>query len=393
MSQGQGQTLYMQGIAVPATAKNPQAFFEKTRRLRFNQKDLASIAGFGSTDTIAIAQTGIIAALRLHLYGTITVTPGTGTAASTARWPYDVIKQLRVSANGQSNLISCSGAKLKVREIISNGDLTDRGVSQGIGGASPGNATTQGTLSLASEQWGVGQNVTAIAAGTYDVDLSFEVPLAWDMVKLVGAIFAQTASTNLELSIDWSTKSDLFTLTGDATVSEALSLQVDGVVFAIPQVNGSPVVPDLSVFHSMTQTNDFSVGGSGSQVYLAGQGVGRQLMRVIWQLWNGAAPQTPVTLTDANFGQIGWMYGGNNTPEVFAGGRSLRQKEECDYSSDVGGPFGFAVLDFAEKWAFRDSVNEGTATNLRILLSPLVALTNPRLEYLQETIFAGAAGA
>ncbi|MGH3180388.1 MAG: hypothetical protein ACRDOE_00535 [Streptosporangiaceae bacterium] len=387
------QTLTMQGIAVPASSVNPAEFFRRTRRLRFKNTTASSIQGFGNTDSFTLRQTGIIAALSVKVFGTLTVALGGGTCASTARWPYDLIKRLRVSANGQSNIVNASGAKLRAREFMAVGDLTDRGVSQGIGGASPGTATTQGTLSMASEAWGVGQNVTAIASSTPDVELHYIVPLAWDSVKLLGAIFAQTASTQLEIDIDWAPVTDLFTLTGAAAVTQAFSVFIEPIAFSIPEVGGQIVVPDLSVFHSFIQSNDFTAGSNvESEINLQGQGVGRQLMRVFWQLWNGAAPQAPLALTAANFpGNLGWRYGGNDTPEIYADGRVLRMSNEKLFSVDMGAQ-GFAVLDFASQWAFRDSVDEGTATNLRLVVNA-AALTSPRLEITQETIFAGATGA
>ena len=392
-TQAPPQTLTMQGIAVPASSVNPPEFFRRTRRLRFKNTTASTIQGFGNTDSFTLRQTGIIAALSVKIFGNLTVTPGTGTVASTARWPYDLVKRLRVSANGQSNIINCSGAKLRAREFMAVGDLTDRGVSQGIGGASPGTATTQGTLAMASESWGVGQNVTAIPSGTYDVELHLVVPLAWDTIKLLGAIFAQTASTQLEIDIDWEALSNLFALTGNAAVTQAFAVYIEPVAFSIPEVNGGIVVPDLSVFHSMIQSNDFTVGSNvESEINLQGQGVGRQLMRVFWQLYSGASPQVPLALTAANFpGNLGWRYGGNDTPEVYADGRVLRMANEKLFSTDLGAQ-GFAVLDFASQWAFRDSVDEGTATNLRLVINA-GALTSPRLEIVQETVFAGAVGA
>jgi hypothetical protein len=391
--QGTPQSLNMQGIEVPASAKNPDEFFKSTRRLRFKQATIGAIQGLGNTDTITLKQTGIIAAIDVKIFGNLVVTLGGGTCASTARWPYDLIKRIRLSANGQSNLVNVSGCKLRARELAAVGDASDRGVIEGIGGASPGTQVGQGTMAQNSESWGVGQNVTAIPGGTYDVELALRIPVAWDMLKLVGSIFAQTAATNLEVSIDWAPTSDLFTLTGAATAVPSFGMFIDGVVFSIPEVDGHIVVPDLSVFHGMTQNNDFTLGsGSESELNLVGQGVGRQLMRIFWQVWNGAAPQVPLALNAANFGPLAWRYGGNDTPEFWGDGRVLRMSMEKLYDCDMGAQ-GFGIFDFASQWAMRDSIDEGAATNLRIVLNCLAALTASKVEIVQETIFSGAVGA
>ena len=37
----------------------------------------------------------------------------------------------------------------------------------------------------------LGQNVTAIPSGNYDVELYYRVPLAFDLVKLLGEVYAE----------------------------------------------------------------------------------------------------------------------------------------------------------------------------------------------------------
>lgn len=394
----------MQGIAVPQSSVDPQTFFKLTRRLTFTEKTTA-YAGLGLTDNFGILQTGIISGLSVKFSGSLVIATPTGTVASTLRWPYDLIRALRFSANGQSNLINCSGGKLKLRDLQQRGVLTDRGVipqggtasitSVGVGGASPGTIVQQGTMALGSEAWGVGAGVTGIPAGTYPIELLWYVPVAWDEMSLTGAIFAQTSATDLNVAIDWAPITDLFVLTGTATATLTGTLVVAGRSFSIPEVNGQIVVPDLSSFHSLIQTRYTAVANGDNEVRLAGQGVGRQLMRLNWQVWNGANPQVPLALTAANFGQCGWRFGGNDTPEVVTDGRHLRYFDERLLGSDIGSQFGFATWDFSKEFAFRDSIDEGTATELRILTNVAqgVTLTNPVLEYVQETMFAGAVGA
>src|SRR4051794_31462839 len=97
----------MQGIEVPATSVNPQAFFRATRRLSFQMKG-GSYAGLGNTDNVPILQTGIISGVTIRFIGSLVVTLGGGTCATTKRWPYDLIRAVRLSANAQSNLVNCS---------------------------------------------------------------------------------------------------------------------------------------------------------------------------------------------------------------------------------------------------------------------------------------------
>ena len=127
--------------------------------------------------------------------------------------------------------------------------------------------------------------------------------------------------------------------------------------------------------------------------------MGRQLLRLYWQLWNGTAPGSPVAITDTNFGQIGWRYGGNDTPEIFPAltgqAHLMRYVVERLYNSDLGGLAGIGCLDFCNENAFRDTIDEGAATELRLLLElgSGLSLVNPVVEYVQETAFAGPVGA
>lgn len=381
---------YMQGIAVPASSVNPREFFARTRRK--TQAEVAKpFAGLGQSDVVELKKTDIIAGLFIRFDGSLTTTQGTGAVATTARWPYDLIRELRFTANGQSNLMRLSGAKLKCREFMARGDINDRGVVQSVNNAS----VNQGTLAQACESWGVGSRATAIANGTYDIDLSWFVPIAEDQVDLAGAIFAATSSTDLTLNIDWATSAELFTLTGTATAVLTGQLQVVALRYSVPLgPDGQILVPDLSVFHSLIQSRhtDFATGENEKR--LVGQGAGKTLLRTFSQLWNGAGVGAPVVLNEDNFGRLAWRFGGNEAPDEYADGQVLRYINERMYGSDIGAVHGFFAHEFASENAFRDAVDLGTTSEWRqvVTLQSGLALTTPALEVVAETIFTAGAG-
>ncbi len=391
-------TQVMQGIEVPASSIQPAEFFKLTRRLRITERTIAAFAGLGSTDNIPILQTGVVSGILLQFQGQVVVNLAAGTAATTGRWPYDLIRAVRLSANGQSNLINVHGGKLKAREIMARGDLTDRGVPQGVGGASPGTSRVQGTLSLNTEAWGLGQNVTAIpgAPTTYPVNLEWYIPVAFDDLTLVGAIFAQTSATDLNIAIDWAPSSDLFILTGAATAVVTGAVTATATVYSIPQAaNGDIIVPDLSVFHSLIESRVPVMTNGDNEIRLAGQGVGKQLLRLYGQTFNQAVAGNPVPLAvnAVNYGNVAWRFGGNDTPEVYPNGLLHAHVVEKMFDCDLGTLGGYWVHDFASENAFRDSVDEGGATELRYLLNipSGVVLTNAFGEYVQETVSVGSA--
>src|SRR4051794_37274341 len=102
-SNGQSPVVTFQGIDVPAEAVQPDAFYALTRRHRFQEFNKA-FAGLGLTDRVELKKSGIIAGLHVRFSGQVVVANGTGGSSSTMRWPYDLVKAFRLTANGQSNL-------------------------------------------------------------------------------------------------------------------------------------------------------------------------------------------------------------------------------------------------------------------------------------------------
>jgi len=389
------QPLSLQGIQAPNVVVDPNAFYPATRKLTYPMQSRKSISGFGLTDSFQLRQTGIVAGLlvrvagQLQFGGTIT-----GTTMSN-RWPYNLVKALRVSANGQSNLVNASGLMLKALEMAADDNLTDRGVSRPQGAVTQ----TQGTLSKAAENWGtasanlIGPGVTVPATGNYDVELDFFVPIAADQVSLVGSIFAQTAATNLTCDIDWESQANLVTLGGSATLAQTLTVECTGIVYSIPMVGGKAVVPDLSQFHQVAGFRYVSLAQNDNEIILPGTGVGRKLMRVLGMISTGTAPGTPLAVTAANYGAIGWRYGGNDTPEVFPTGQSVRSRNEQQWGCDFGRFWGIWGWDFVSQFAVRDIVDEGSTSDLRLLVNLVSAPTTPFAEIVQETLFAAPVGA
>jgi hypothetical protein len=275
---------------------------------------------------------------------------------------------------------------------MAKGDLSDRGVTQSINNAN----VSQGTFAQACESWGVGSRQTAIANGNYDLDLTWFVPIAEDQIDLQGAIFAQTSSTDLTLSIEWASSADLFTLAGGGTAAVNATLQVTALRYSVPLgADGQIVVPDLSTFHSLIQTRHTNLANGENEIRLPGQGVGKTLLRTYSQLWNGAGVGVPVQLNEDNFGKMAWRFGSNETPDEFADGQILRFMNERYYNCDIGAVWGYWAHEFAVENAFRDTVDLGTTSEWRqvVNLASGLVLTNPAVEVVAESIYVAGAGA
>ena len=381
---------FMQGVAVPASAVNPPEFFARTRR-HINMEQQFSYTG-QPQQTIELRKSDILSTLRIVFDGQVTITPGTGTVASTAAWPYDFLQRVDFTANQSANLISVSGLKLKIREFMKRSDLNDRGVVQTFGGVS----RNQGTLASSSESWGVGSNTSALAAGTYPVHLEWILPVAEDEVDLAGAVFLATSSSSLTATMQLNTIANLFALTGNGAAAITGNFQVISTKFSVPiGSQGQIVVPDLSMFHSLIQSRTANgVQNGENELRLIGQGAGKSLLRAFYQVLNGTPP-APLAMNATNFGKQMWRYATSETPDSFIDGNHMRDDEERRYNTDVGALWGVGCHDFANENSFRDVVDEGTAAELRLVITIQsgVVLSSPAVEYVTETMFSAGQGA
>jgi hypothetical protein len=379
------QPIAMQGIAIPAAVVDPAAFRRRTRRHIQQEKKISFTLGQSTQDIISLRKSDILTEINLHITGSLTITPGTGSVASTAEWPYNLIKKVSFSANGASSLIAARGWTLRAREIAKDEGLSDRGNVQTVGGVSRNN----GTLSLGCEAWGVGSNSTGLGAQTVPVDLVLTIPVAEDQFDLSGAIFLQTSSAELSVVLDWANLTDLFTLAGNGAATFSGNVEVVTTKFEIPTENGAIIVPDLSLFHSLVETSTPVLAVGENETIVVGQGAGKYVLRVIYQHYSAGSP---VPMTSANFGLQAWRYGTAETPDQWPNGSMLRIAMERAYNSDLGGVLGYGVHEFA-KAGFRDLVDMGVTSDLRLVSNVVNAPTNGKLWYAVESVYSSGKAA
>lgn len=384
----------LQGVESPPVVVDPNAFYLATRRMKYSMRALTNITGLGSTDSVQLRQSGIVAGLEVRVTGTLTFG---GTIAGTTMsydWPFNVVRNFGLSANGQSNLIKARGLTVRAMEFATNPKIDDTGITKNYNGV----ASAIGTLALPVDDWGtsgvnaLSPNGTVAAVGVYTVDLTYFLPVAADYISLVGSVYAQSSATNLTLDIDWNTQAALLTLGGAATVVQALQYQVTGLVYSIPNVGGRFVVPDLSQFHQLIDARQGGLAQGLNEPILAGTGVGRKLMRLMFQVYSGATP-TPLAMTAANYNQLSWAFGGNDVPEVYSNGTSLRAQNVRQCGADIGALWGFGLWDYASQFALRDIIDEATTADLRVQLGLVAAPTSGFVQLIQETLFAAPVGA
>jgi hypothetical protein len=385
----------IQGVATPDVVVNPAAFYAATRRLRFPMKALTAIVGLGSTDSVSLRQTGIVSGLEVRLTGNV-VWGGTITGSSTLYdWPFNIVRNFRLSANGQSNLIQARGLTIRAMEFIGGAKIDDTGISKNFNAV----ASTTGTLAMPPDDWGtsgvnqLSPNGTVAAIGTYTVDIMYYVPVCADYVTLLGSVYAQSAATNLTLDIDYNTQAALVIVGGSATFTQALQYSVTGLAYSIPNVGGQYMVPDLSQFHQLAEFRQGGLAQGINEPLLPGTGVGRRLMRLLFQVYSGTAPVAPLAMTAANFSTVAWAYGGSDVPEAYGNGQNLRNTNYRQAGADLGGLWGFGLWDFVSQFAMRDIVDESATSDLRVQIGLVNAPTSGFAQILQETLFAAPVGA
>jgi hypothetical protein len=392
------QVAFVQGVQTPSTAIAPQIFAQYTRRMRFAAQSQTAI-NFGSSNQVQLKKTGVVAALEVRVSGNVVIGGTIGTTTASFNWPYNLLKGVKLSVNGQSTLIDTSGLEIKANEYMSDRDVCDRGVAQRFNNAT---AVQQGTLSLSHEDWGgtgaaanfiaPGLNVAAIA--TYPIELTYVIPVAADQVNLIGSIFGQSQATNINLELIWGSQTDLFSAFGGAATltTTAVVFDVTAVAYSIPVVNGNTVLPDLSQLHGLNSVQT-SVSASGEAEYLlAGTGAGRSLLRVFHNVWSGAVA-TPLAVNATNFTTLAYKFGANDVPETLANGGKLRAINERQYNTDIGKNWGFACHDFVSQYALRDVIDLGQTSDFRVIIGLAATPTSGFVRMTQETLFSAAVGA
>lgn len=381
----------LQGIPAPNVVVNPQLFYAATKRERFLQKGRTAISGLGAVEPLELRQAGIIAGLEVRVSGTLAVATADVTSMS-REWPHNFVKRFKLSANGQSNLIDARGLTIRTHEFIVNDKITDQGRSKYVGAT----AVTEGTLALASDDWGTGATYvlgpghTPGGTDTYTIDLTYFIPVAADQVSLIGSLFAQTTSTNLALEIEWNSEANLLTK-GSAVTTWTMYYEVAAVAYSIPTVNGQAIVPDVTTFHQLSEFRQGGLTAGENEIKLPGTGTGRKLMRVIGNIYSSS---TPLAVNATNYAGFAWKYGGNVTPEVWNNGSVLRALNERQTGCLIGGSmWGLWLLDFASEHALRDLIDEGMTADLRVVPNLASAPTSGYAQVAQETLFLAPVGA
>lgn len=357
-------------------APDPAAFFELTEKNEYTPLQ-ESIPGSGSTITKQLPQAGVLSAIKVLFVGTITVTTGAGSVTTTSRWPYGFIDKATLAANAQNDLISVNGEDLHVLRAIRNPAFVPNDDVDLVPG-------------------GVGAGQT-IPDGASEIVLGWEIPVAIDDVSLIGSLYAQSPSMNLQLSLRQAVTADLIVAAGGATIDSLTgTFYVMVTSFDIPITTGEQprlITPDLSRLHGV-QSHAVPYSNTGE--------VRAPLIRVNGQLDRllvSVSDEAPAGVTTDVFlgatadldeiDSIRIEYGAAERPLDYNPAHFLAWKNLDHYADAL--PYEYLAFDFLAENAPRDVILMTGVTDLVCvpsINSGVVVGSGAAVRLVQETLFA-----
>lgn len=341
MAAGTG-AVYLKNLPAPNTYKiDPTTFARETSRNR-KQYPTVSPSGLGGTAGQKVDATGVVGRILLTVKCTLT---GDGSAAPTTtnQWPWNLLKQVTVAANGINNLVSCDGLDLRALARVRNPFFFDRESSY----------------------------VLPTTSGTSNVTLLYEIPLAFDDESLMGAVFAQTQDTSLSWQVTIGAAADLFA-THTPTISN-FTVQSTVEFYSIPYIDANnqriAVIPDLRRMHgfyaqtdllqSTAYSNLMRVNGVLARVFQRGDNAANAAGDVDWSS----------LCSDHQF-----QYGSNVTPYDVTG-LVQRWENEKDYGDMLIPAADVLGANTAPKYIVDDLVRDNALRDVVHLLG----VTQPKL--------------
>lgn len=349
-------------------------FFQQTERNDVPQSS-TEYPGFGGTAIDKqISNVGVLAGIQLIVEGTLTVSEvGEGkSVTATQQWPWNLMKNFALSANGQTSLLSAEGMDMRARRQRVYRNPRD-------------------PISVAPSMDEFGDpEAKALENGEHPVFLVYDIPIIHDWFTLTGALFAQSDQIYLSWHFVPPALAELFTVAGGAKVEFSGTVRTTNTFFDVPFAdtqNGRKVlVPDLSWLHGFVSSDQFfSNQGEVPSPLIRTAG---ELLAYYAYIGNGAAATIDPTALSA----IRFEYGGNRKPRVHEPPQTLLAKNVEDYNGRIIPKAGYFVFDFEADNPSRDLVFPKGVTELKTVVvvpTGVEVKENAKVHFIEEALFAG----
>jgi hypothetical protein len=211
--------------------QNPELFAQLTERQEMPQTS-QPIKGLGKNQRLILEKVGVVARLRLLV--TCKWKPvGEEEPINNPGMPFRLIREIALQANGVTGIIDCAGTVLHQRRMRVY--------------RNPISAVQKLTTAV-----GTKYAKKAVQTATFVI----EVPIAHDMMSLIGSLLAQNEETGLSLQITWASEEEI--VSGGKIEGFEGEIEWASTVFSIgATVVGKQeftVLPDLSAFHGLVQS-------------------------------------------------------------------------------------------------------------------------------------------
>ncbi|WID10856.1 hypothetical protein phiG2_13 [Lysinibacillus phage phiG2] len=296
--------------------------------------------------SLDLPRTGLLANLFIRVKGTMTVTKGTGTATfktDNYNKPFNLIDRIKVTANSGTEIVNVTAMGLMIRNMISESSVMDMAGS------------TLPSAVSASPVYKFGTN-----EGANPVEFTIKVPIQVNDRDNIGMILLQNGETLITVGLDWANVSNLFTLTGNATVAFDGDAHISMEYYSVPANRED--YPDLSIAHTMLEDKS-DIDGTGDKTYTIPRG--NIYQRIIHRVMlNGV----PAGFDDVD--KLKMVYNQSETPyeleshDIYALQRS-RYKRDLPQAVFV---YDFSYQGLAGLGGNRDLVNSKAITDFNSII-------------------------
>lgn len=341
---------------VPATTtggrevQNPALFAQLTERQQMPQTPQA-FKGLGKSQRLVLEKVGVVARVRLLVTLKYKTAAGQEPIPNPG-FPFKILRELALQANGVTGIIDVPGVFLqnRLQRILRN---PASAAFAWTGEAAAGGPPLVGKKLKASTNF----------TNTFVI----EVPIAHDMLSLIGALLAQNEETQLSILLNWASEEEL--VSGGKIEALEGEIEWHTTTFSIgstPQGNSEvTVLPDLSAFHGLIY-GETPIQATGLRRLELIRTAGQLLAETVY-IANGAGGTS--VLSPAEWTRFALEYGGNKDPLVWVPALELLEENANDYNGALNTQgITMLCLDNERDNPSRDMVVPESLTELRAVV-------------------------
>jgi len=221
------------------------AFQDATRQ------NIRSIGGMdysaGGQTSLTLPKVGYLTRLHLHVTGTMTVTPGTGSATLAEKAPWNILRRVRFEANSGISIFNTSGWGAYLQDVCSKYQKEHE----------------DGQVTSA---FGAQVYAAAAASGANAWEFGFAIPIVPNERDIAGIMLLQSEGLLAQLVIEWQTAGGAtqdfpVVLTGNATAAFTGRMTVYLESFTVPAMAADQ--PPIDTMYQTLETVR-PIGGTGA---------------------------------------------------------------------------------------------------------------------------------